>query len=159
MTRTRPVVLVVVGLLGVGAGFLIDQLLTATGRSTFAPPLALPFLLAGLGAAVLALAIPIRNATRAASRRPVNPFRAVRVAVLAKASSIVGAAVGGVAAGMLLFLLTRPVVPALESMGSVIGTVAVSAALVGAALVAENLCTIRKDDDDDDGPGGPAPAH
>jgi hypothetical protein len=59
----------------------------------------------------------------------------VRVAVLAKASSIVGAAVGGVAAGMLLFLLTRPVVPALESMGSVIGTVALAAALVGAAVL------------------------
>ncbi len=159
MTRTRPVVLVVVALLGVGAGFLIDQLLTVSGRSTFAPPLALPFLLAGLGVAVVALAIPVRRATRADARGPVNPFRALRIAVLAKASSILGAAVGGVAAGMLLFLITRPVVPSLGSMGTVIGTLAVSAALVAAALVAENLCTIRKDDDDDDGPGGPAPAH
>jgi uncharacterized protein (DUF697 family) len=75
--------------------------------------------------------------------------------MLAKASSIVGAAIGGVAVGLLVFLVTRPVAPSLGSMGTIIATAISGAILVVAGLVAEHLCTIRKDDDDEQ-PGGDA---
>lgn len=149
MKRTSPGVLVIAAVLGVGVGFVIDQLLTSTGNATFTPMITLPVLLALLGALSLALAIPIRRATRGPAGAPVDPFRAVRVAMLAKAASIVGAAVGGIAAGLLLFLVTRPVSPSVGSMGTIIATIVACVALVGAALIAENLCTIRKDDDDE----------
>jgi predicted lysophospholipase L1 biosynthesis ABC-type transport system permease subunit len=149
MTRTSPAVLAIAAVLGAGAGFLLDQLLTSTGNATFTPMVSLPILLALLGVLVIALAIPIRRATRGRASTPLDPFRAVRVAMLAKAASVVGAAVGGIGIGLLIFLLTRPVIPSLGSMGTIIATIVACAALVAAALVAENLCTIRKDDDDD----------
>lgn len=149
MKRTGAGILAVAAILGAAAGFLLDQLYTAAGRATFTPVLSLPILLVLLGALVVVLAVPIRRATRGEASARVNPFRAVRVAMLAKASSIVGAAVGGFALGLLAFLLTRPVTPSVGSMGEIIATAAAGAVLVVAGLVAEHLCTIRKDDDDD----------
>lgn len=156
MKRTGAGVLVVAAVLGIAAGFLVDQLLTSAGRPTFTPAVTLPILLVLLGALVVGLAVPIRRATRGATRAPVNPFRAVRVAMLAKASSIVGAAIGGLGAGLLVFVATRPVAPSIGSLGTVIATAVCGALLVVAGLVAEHLCTIRKDDDDEQ-PGGDHP--
>jgi len=147
--RTGAGALVIAAVLGAGAGFLIDQLLTAAGRATFNPTIALSLLLVAIGVIIVALAIPIRRATRGTSTAPVDPFRALRIAVLSKASSLVGAALGGVGVGMLLFLLTRPVAPSLGSVGTVVTLVVSAALLMVAGLVAEQLCTIRKDDDDE----------
>ncbi|MEN2738490.1 DUF3180 domain-containing protein [Microbacterium sp. X-17] len=162
MKRTGPGILLLAAVIGAGAGFLIDQFLTAGGRSTFTPVVTLPILLVLLGLIDIALAIPIARATRGHSAAPVNPFRAVRIAMLAKASSIVGAAVGGLGLGLLLFLLTRPVIPSVGSMATIIATAGCGAVLVAAGLVAEHLCTIRKKDDDDDehpGDGGTGVTH
>lgn len=149
MKRTGAGALLLAAALGTGAGFLIDQLLTSSGRPTFTPAVSLPILLVALGAIVVILAVPIRRATRGTAKTAVNPFRAVRVAMLAKASSIVGAAIGGVGLGLLTFLTTRPVAPSIGSLGTVIATAVCGALLVAAGLVAEHLCTIRKDDDDE----------
>ncbi len=157
MRRTGPGLLAIVGVLGIGIGFLLDQLLTAGGRATFTPMVSLPVLLIAVGVVVVALAIPIYRTSRGHSVAPVNPFRAVRVAMLAKASSIVGAVIGGMGLGLLIFLLTRPVTPSVGSVSAVIATAVCGVVLVAAGLVAEHLCTIRKDDDDerpaDDDPG------
>lgn len=155
MKRTGAGVLLVAAVLGVAAGFALDQLLTSMGRPTFTPAVTLPLLLLVLGLIVIALAMPIRRATRSGASGAINPFRAVRVAMLAKASSIVGAAIGGLGAGLLIFLATRPVPPSLGSLGTVIATAVCGALLVAAGLVAEHLCTIRKDQDDEQ-PGGDA---
>jgi hypothetical protein len=154
--RTSAGVLGLAALLGAGVGFLLDSILTATGRPTFAPAVSLPILLLLLGGLVVVLAIPVFRATRGSIAGPVNPFRALRIAMLAKASTIVGAALGGFGVGLVAFLLTRPVVPSLGSMGTIIGTAVCGAILVIAGLVAEQLCTIRKDDDDDQ-PGNTSP--
>ncbi len=155
MKRTGAGILLLTAAIGAAVGFLFDQLLTSAGRPTFTPAITLPILLTLLGVASVALAIPIRRATHGTATGGVNPFRALRVAMLAKASSIVGAAVGGVALGLLLFLVTRPVAPSLGSMGTIIATAVCGAILVLAGLVAEHLCIIRKDDDDEQ-PGGVA---
>ena len=153
MKRTGPGVLVLAAVLGGAAGFLVDQLLTAAGRPTYTPTVSLPILLALIGVIVVLLAVPIRRAARG-DRVRVNPFRALRIAMLAKASSIVGAAAAGFAVGLLIFLATRPVTPSLGSMGEIIASVVAGALLVAAGLVAEHLCIIRKDDDDEHpGPG------
>lgn len=155
MKRTGASVLVVAGLIGLVVGFGIDQLLTGAGRATFTPSLLLPVLLVLLGAADVLFALPIRRAIVGRDPRPVDPFRAVRVAMLAKASSVMGAVVAGIAAGLLVFLLTRPVSPA-ESVIAAIATLVGGVVLLTAALVAEHLCTIRKDDDDEQpGPDEP----
>jgi hypothetical protein len=155
MKRTTAGPLVIAAIVGVGLGFLTDQILTSAGRATFTPTVTLPILLILLGAVDIVLAVPIRRATRGLSRARVNPFRALRIAMLAKASSIVGAAVGGFALGLMLFLASRPVSPWVGSGGITSATALILAtALCGgillvAGLVAEHLCTIRKDDDDE----------
>jgi hypothetical protein len=156
MKRTSVGLLVAVAAAGAVMGFLLDQLLTAVGRPTFTPSFLLPVLLVLLGLATVALALPIRRAITGIAPRPVDPFRAVRVVMLARASSIVGALVAGIAAGLLLFLVSRPVEPSLGSTGAVIAAALGALALVAAGLIAEHLCIIRKDDDDD--PPGPPDA-
>lgn len=157
MKRTGPGVLLVTAMIGVAAGYLLDHALTAGGRPTFTPAVTLPIVLVLLGVAVVAFALPIRRATRGrAGVPPVNPFRAVRVAVLAKSSSIVGAAASGFSVGLALYLLTRPVTPSVGSLSAIIAAAICGAVLVVAGLVAEHLCTIRKDDDDEH-PAGSSP--
>lgn len=156
MKRTGAGVLLVSAAAGAAVGYLLDYALTAMGRPTFTPAVTLPILLLMLAAMAVLLALPIRRATRGAEGAPVNPFRAVRVAMLAKASSIVGASVGGLGLGLVAFLLSRPVDPSVGSLGWAIATAVCGAILVAAGLVAEQLCTIRKDDDDEQ-PGGPDP--
>ncbi len=148
MKRTSAGVLIVAFLIAGVVGFGIDQLLTGAGRATFTPSLLLPVLLVLLGAATVAFALPIRRAITGRSSEPIDPFRAVRVAMLAKASSVAGAVLAGIAMGLLVFLLTRPVAP-VGSMVAIVATLAGSLVLLVAALVAEHLCTIRKDDDDE----------
>jgi hypothetical protein len=156
MKRTGAGILILAALAGVVVGYVLDQVLTSSGRATFTPAVTLPILLVLLALLVLALAIPIRRATTGRSTAPVDPFRAVRVAMLAKASSVVGAAFTGFAGGLALFLVTRPVTPSVGSWATVIATIVCGVILVAASLVAEHLCTIRKDDDDEQ-PGGPDP--
>ena len=155
MKRTGAGLLLGVAAAGGVGGFLLDQLLTSTGRPTFTPSLLLPVLLVLLGSITIVLALPIRRATTGLTA-PVDPFRALRIAMLAKASSLVGAIVAGVAGGLLVFLLTRPVPPSLGSTGAVVAALIGGVALVAAGLIAEALCTIRKDDDDEQpGPDEP----
>lgn len=156
MKRTSAVVLVTAAVAGLVVGFLVDQVLTAMGQPTFTPSLMLPVLLVLLGAITVALAVPIRRATMGSGQRRVDPFRAVRIAMLARASSIVGAFVAGVGLGLMLFLVSRPVSPSLGSVSAVLAAAAGGVILVIAGLVAEHLCTIRKDDDDEQ-PGTPDP--
>ncbi|MCT9001705.1 DUF3180 domain-containing protein [Microbacterium memoriense] len=156
MKRTGTAVLFGAGILGVVLGFGVDQLLTATGRPTFTPSILLPILLIMLAAATVLMALPIRRAITGASTTPVDPFRSLRVAMLAKASAIVGSVVAGVGLGLLAFLFTRPVSPSLGSSGAVLAAIVGGIVLLIAGVIAERLCTIRKEDDDDQpGPADP----
>lgn len=158
MKRTTAAPLLVSAALGVMAGFLIDHLLTSSGRPTFAPSGLLPIMLVVLAGALVVLALGIRRSTGEERTRPVNPFWAMRIAILAKSSSLLGAIVSGVGVGLLIFLFTRPVQPSLGSTGAIVATIAGGVVLIVAALVAEHLCAIRKDDDDDlTNTAGPTP--
>jgi hypothetical protein len=93
----------------------------------------------------------------AAAARPVEPLLVARLAVLAQASAYVGAVFAGCWAGLLLH--TVPALGRLTAAGDdtvtgVIG-VALSAALVGAALWLEHECKVP---DRDPGPGDDARA-
>jgi hypothetical protein len=75
------------------------------------------------------------------------------MAALAKASSLAGAVIGGLAAGFLVYVVASLDKPAYRSDALVSGITLVSAmALVLAALYLEQGCRVprRPDDDDDD---------
>lgn len=148
MKRTSPMTIVACAVLGAATGYIVDLALTNSGRATYAPSIMLPVLLVALGICCLLFAWPIRRAVRDEKAPRVDPFRAVRVAVLAKASSMVGALAGSFALGLVTFVLTRPVSPAVGSMAETIATAVAGAVLVILALVAEHMCTLPKDPDD-----------
>jgi hypothetical protein len=154
MRRTTAGPLVALAVLGAGVGFLLDQLLTTMGRATFTPSLFLPVLLVLIAAAALGVAWPVRHSVRTGIR--IDPFRALRAATLARASSLLGAILAGVGVGLLLFLLTRPIDPPVGSTVAMVALIAGALVLVIAALVAEQFCTLPKDPDDSE-PREPAP--
>ncbi|KQQ21192.1 DUF3180 domain-containing protein [Rathayibacter caricis DSM 15933] len=155
MTRTRLSTLLGLALAGAVAGFLLDLAIASSGRPVLLPPLTVPLTLVVVAAVVLAFAIPIHRATTGTLRRRIDPFRAMRVVVLAKASSLVGALLLGASGGILVYLLSRAV-PSLGSVWQDVATIAGSIVLLVAGLVAEHLCTIPPSDDDDDAVVGEA---
>jgi len=148
MKRTSAPILILLALIGGGVSYLIDHLLTVSGRATFAPSGFLPVLLLLLAVAVLAVAWPVRRSVRGRSAGRIDPFRALRAATLARASSLLGAIMTGFGGGLLVFLLSRPVEPQVGSIVAMAALMASSIVLVVAALVAEQFCTLPKDPDD-----------
>ncbi|WP_246140049.1 DUF3180 family protein [Protaetiibacter larvae] len=152
MTRTRPGALVLLAGIGAVAAFLLQLGLGALGYSKLVPQLSLSVTLAVIAVVVVALAVPIRRATRSTVKRRVDPFYATRVVLIAKASSITGSLLAGGAAGVLVELLVRPV-SASSSVWSAVAMLVAALLLLAAGLVAESLCTVPPDDDERHPPG------
>ncbi|MFD5213657.1 DUF3180 domain-containing protein [Microbacterium sp. NPDC058345] len=146
MKRTSAGLLMLLALLAAGAGFGFDHLLTVSGRATFTPSVFLPVLLALLAVATVSLAWPVRRSVRGGRR--IDPFRALRAATLARASSLLGAIMAGFSAGLLAFLSTRPVPAPVGSTVALVALIVAAVVLIGAALIAEQFCTLPKDSDD-----------
>ena len=153
MSHTRPGTLVGLVLVALVAGFVLDAALVASGRPALVPPPALGLALLGIGAVVVSLAVPVRRVARGDEGRRVDAYYATRVLLLAKASSLSGALFGGLAGGVLVFLLTRGVSVALGSLVPTIVAVVGGVALLVAGVVAERMCTVPPDDDAPDGAG------
>ncbi len=148
MTRTRPTTLVALFVAGVVGAYLLQLLLAATGLAKFRTEYSLALSLLFIAAILITLAVPVRRATRSERPRPVDPFYATRVVLLAKASSLTGALLTGAASGLLLELVGR-------SAGFETGTLLRELAMLGAAivllaagLIAEWFCTVPPSDDD-----------
>ncbi|MFE4950548.1 DUF3180 domain-containing protein [Leifsonia sp. NPDC056665] len=159
MKRTRPTSLIGLGVLGLVVGFLGELAASGTGIAVFIPPLTLPITLVAVAIIVVAFAIPIRRSVRGRSSRRIDPFQATRIVVLAKACSLSGALLTGAGAGILIYILTRDVLPAsnavlLTSLGT-----AGAVILLVAGLVAEFFCTLPPDDKDDDPEAARARSH
>lgn len=143
MNRTRPATLLIAALFGMGAAFALDFVLAMRGVAVLVPPLSLAVALVLIAVLVLALAWPVRRAAK--GERRIDPFYALRAVVLAKASAVAGALLAGGGAGILIYLLTRTVVP-LGSTLAAGGTLVAAALLVIAALVAEHWCALPPDE-------------
>ena len=150
MTRTRVSTLVALVAIGAGAGFLIQVALGAAGLPKYRPDLPLALSLVFIAGIVIALALPIRRATRAEVRMRVDPFHATRVVLLAKASSLGGAVLTGGGIGLLVELLTRSGGLNTDSLLRTLAALGGAIAVVVAGLVGEWLCTVPSRDDDGD---------
>ena len=143
MTRTRPLPLLIAALVGLALAFALDLVLAMRGAAVLVPPVSLAVALVLIAALVLGLAWPVRRAAK--GERRIDPLYAVRAVVLAKASALAGALLAGGAAGILIYLLTRTVVP-LGSTLAAGATLIAAAVLMTAALVAEHWCALPPDD-------------
>lgn len=150
MKRTNVTTLVLLALIGgIGGGFL-ETALAASGRPIVLPPLTLGLALLAIGIMVVVLALPIRRLTRGKATQPIDPFYSTRVLVLAKASALSGSLVTGFGVGVLIYLLSRSVVPGVGSVAQAVATIVGAACLLAGGLIAEHMCTIPPDDTDDD---------
>jgi hypothetical protein len=151
VTPTRPWTLA-----GIAIGCALLAWLIVRASFTSLPPLpwtSVPALV------ILALAEVVsgRNLrARISGRRgtkPVAPIAAARMAVLAKASSVAAAAIGGFAAGFLAYVSAslEKAVPRGDAF-SAGATLAAAAVLAAAALYLENCCRTPEPPEDDQDP-------
>jgi hypothetical protein len=147
MKHTRPSTMVAFAVIGVVGGWFLDAALAAMGEPVIVPPYSLAVVLVILAVLVVVAAVPVRRAVRDGTR--VDPFYAMRVVVLAKASTLTASLLAGGGVGILIYLLSRPVVPgpgaALMALAAAGGAIAL---LIG-GLVAERMCTVPPEDDED----------
>jgi hypothetical protein len=146
--RTGIALPTALALAGAVLGWLLEVGLAAGGRPVLVPPYSLPVALVGIGAIVLAAGWPIRQAVQGKATQRLDPFRAMRVLLLAKASTLVGALLGGAAIGIAAYLLTRPVLPPASSLAAAITSVAAAVVLLICGLLVEHWCRVPPEDDD-----------
>nr|WP_236779060.1 DUF3180 domain-containing protein [Agromyces seonyuensis] len=126
---------------GLVLGWLGEIAVVAAGGAALVPPWSLPLTLVLIAGIVVGFAWPIRRAVQGKSKARLDPFRAMRIAVLAKASTAVGALVLGVGGGFAVFLATRTV-PQTDAVWLSLGTAAGALVLLAGGLVAEWCCTL-----------------
>lgn len=146
MRHTRALTVLLFGLAGVGLGYLLEVLLASAGQPVLIPPYTLTITVVAAAAVVVVLALPIRRAIRGTSTARINPFRAMRIVVLAKASALVGALIAGFGLGVVGFVVSRPVLADVGSLWASIAAAVGGAVLLTAGLVAERMCTLPPDD-------------
>jgi hypothetical protein len=147
VTRTRPSYLFFLIVLGAAVGWIIELALVATGRAALIPPITLGAVLGLMGILIVVLAVPVYRVVRRTKNAHVDPFYATRTVLLAKASSMTGSLLSGVAIAIVLFLLTRSVVPAVGSVTMSFAAVVGSVMLLVGGLIAEKMCTLPPEDD------------
>ena len=140
MSRTKPLHLVLLAAFGAVAAWLLETVLAASGRAVLLPPVTLAIALVLIGAIVVIMALPVQGAK-------VDPIYATRVVMLAKASSLSGALLGGAGLGIAFYLLGRAVLPGVGSITMAFACAAGAILLLVAGLIAEHMCTIPPDDD------------
>jgi len=148
MRRTHPSAVVLAVIVGFAVGYLLDLAVVSWGGKAIVPPLSLSITLVGIAAVVVALAWPIRRAVKQHATKHLDPFRAMRIAVLAKASSLSGALLLGAGIGITLFLLTRTVLPPASTVWLAVASAIGAALLLVGGLLAEQFCTLPPDDPD-----------
>jgi hypothetical protein len=156
MTRTTPGPLLVLAAIGFVVGFLVEVWTASRGAMLVVPPITFSLTLVAVGAIVVAFAIPIRRRVSGRSDRSIDPFQATRVVSLAKASSLAGSLLAGFGLGILVFLLSRSMLPGIASLWLAVAAAVGAVVLTVAGLVAERLCTLPKDDDDEPPAGATA---
>jgi hypothetical protein len=147
--HTSPGLLVALALFGGAAGFGIQTVLAAASMAKLRPEYTLAVSLVVIAVLIVVLAVPVRRAVRGAQRRPIDPFYATRVVILAKAGSIAGSLLSGAAAGILVDLLLRGS-PTGDTLARILVSLGGAVLLLVGGLVAEYLCRVPPRDDDDD---------
>lgn len=154
MRRTSAGPIVLLTALGVILGFGLDTVLAARGQVAFVPPISLAVALVLIGVLLVVLALPVRRAAKGEKR--IDPFYATRVVILAQSSALGAALLLGLSTGILVYLLSRSVIPVGSTLTTAAGVVAAVLLLI-AALVAEHLCSLPPESDEDADDTAPAP--
>lgn len=152
MRITRIRVLGLIAAISAVLGWLVQRALTWSGMSRIDPQLALPIILVAAAVIVVILGIPIRRRLKG-DPKPLNPFYATNVLMLAKSSALTGAVFFGASVGFLIFAFTLPVVVVDDSTWMTIATGVAGLVLSIAGLIVEHFCQLPPSDDDENADG------
>jgi hypothetical protein len=148
--RTSIPLLLALAVAGGVLTWLLQTGLVSSGQATLVPPATLVLVLFGIAAVLLAFGWPIRQFVRGKRDRVIDPFRATRTLLFAKASSLMGSLVTGAAIGTLLYLFSRPIPAGGASTWLTIGTLVGGVAVAVAGLVVEQWCMLPPQDPEQD---------
>lgn len=146
MRRTSPLALLGLAVGGAGIGWLLQVGLVSSSAPSFIPPATFYSVLFILAFGLLLLGRPVRRLVRGKAQRPVDPFFAMRVLMLAKASSLAGALLLGFAGALLVYSLSRNTGVATPAFWPDVLTGLGAIALTVAGLVVEWWCRLPPQD-------------
>jgi hypothetical protein len=155
-TRTRTLLLLAVGVAVVS--WIGLRWWSQAGNELPMLPWSTPGVMGLLAVAVLAAGWPVRRWTRGQRSEPLDPLRAARTVVLAKAAQYAGSLLTGWYVGQALVILPSIDVEPRRDM-LVRGLVSAVAAVVVwvAGWLVERFCRVDRRDEDDEPPPGAEP--
>ncbi len=155
MKPTRFLTLLAVAAIDGFVALIATDLFVRSGKAVFIAPTSLIFTLPAIAILLVAFAWPMLKyrrdlaaALKAKEPKPIkriDPFYAVRLLVLAKASSFTSSAILGWQIGVLLYLLSRPAQGS-EAMARTIEAGIAAVVLQVVALVIERFCRLPNED-------------
>ena len=150
MTATKLRVLMLLVVVGAVLGWSVTRILESGGGTMPLPVTALAAMLV-IAIAVLVVGLPVRRWNRGDRSRRLDPLRAARTVVLAKAASHSGALLAGWYVGHGLTLLPDLAVePRRERLVLAVLAVVGALVMVVAGRVTERWCRLPDGDDDPD---------
>jgi uncharacterized membrane protein len=152
MKTTRLSLLFVLLTLFAIFGYLLTSLLVARGQPVIAVPANFVFTLAGISVVLILLSLPIWRYRKQledakAPVKRVDPFYAVRVLLLAKATSTSGSIFLGVHLGILFWQMLNQGFFSSAMTNNLLGLMA-SFLMVASGLIAERICRVPDDGQD-----------
>ncbi len=142
------------------AGYLYSRFVVASGGQVPVAPLNLILTFLAISVILAIFAAPMfryrrellaQRANPAAPRpKRLNPFYAVRLVVLAKATAIAGALFAGWQLGVIWFQISSPVTPG--SVWQNVAALVATVIMVVIALVIERICRITEDSSEPEAP-------
>lgn len=146
MRRTSPAALLGAAVAGGAIAWLLQVALVSSGAPSFIPPATLYTVLVLLAVALLLLGRPVRRLVRGRSTRHVDPLFAMRVVLLAKASSLTGALGVGAGVGFVAYAVSRTGTVSTPGFWPSSLTAVAALVLAVAGLIVEGWCRIPPED-------------
>lgn len=148
-----------VGLIVTAFAYLAFRIWTARGGALPVGSWGAVIVLVFMACGVFFAGLPVRRFLRGQAKKPLNPIRAMRTAVLAQASALTGAVVTGWYLAQVLVLWPNGDIASVRSlMWRLAALAAGGVLLVAAGLVVQGMCRVddvqRESDDGPDGEGG-----
>lgn len=153
MSQTKPVTLVVAGIIGLAISYGFNYFWESYGRLLPGIPWLAIVGMVVLSAVLMVAGLPIKKWNEGDRSRVIDPLKAARVAMMAKAAATTGAVLTGWYAGSALYLFTSGAGARSSTGVGMLVAVAAAAVLMIVGLIVESFCQLPPDD-----PKGTEPA-
>lgn len=146
MSQTKPKTLAIAGLLGLALAYVFNFMWESYGQMLPGIPWLAIVGMMILSVVLLIVGLPIKKWNEGDRTRVLDPLKAARVAIMAKAAALAGASLTGWYAGSAVYLLTTGGGARSSAGAGMLLAVASAAVLMIVGLVVESFCQLPPDD-------------